>query len=75
MNATRLTGYNEVTITGSGDIAEIAELTCLELGLKRVPSPKDDRLPVLKVKGTRLELVWAESDSNDSSTAASADSS
>jgi len=32
-------------------------------------------VPVLKVRGTRLELVWAGSDSNDSSTEASADSS
>ena len=71
----RAAGYTEVSITGSGDLAEIAELTCLELGLKIVSSSKNDRLPVLKVKGTRLELIWDESDSSDSSTAASADSS
>ena len=75
LHQVRAAGYTEVSITGSGDLAEIAELTCLELGLKIVPNSKDDTVPVLKVTGTRLELVWAESDSNDSSAVASADSS
>ena len=75
LHQVRAAGYTEITITGGGDLAEIAELTCLELGLKRVPDTEGDSVPVLKVKGTRLELVWAGSESNDSSTTASADSS
>ena len=65
LHQVRAAGYTEVIIAGGGDLAEIAELTCLELGLKRVPDTEDDRLPVLRVRGTRLELVWAESDSEN----------
>ncbi len=52
-------GYSEVTITGSGDIAEIAELTCLELGLRVLPKSEGKLLPVLQVKDTKLELIWS----------------
>jgi len=52
-------GYNEVTITGSGDIAEIAELTCLELGLRVLRNSKDKSPPILQVKDTKLGLIWS----------------
>ena len=51
-------GYQQVRLTGEGDIAEIAALTCLELGLGMLRNSEDDSLPVLQVQGTRLELIW-----------------
>ena len=51
-------GYQQVRLTGEGDIAEIAALTCLELGLGVLRNSEDDSLPVLQVQATRLELIW-----------------
>lgn len=52
-------GYQQVRLTGEGDIAEIAALTCLELALSVLRNSEDDSLPVLQVQGTRLELIWS----------------
>lgn len=54
----KVAGYQQVRLDGEGDIAEIAALTCLELALSVLRNSEDDSLPVLQVKGTRLELIW-----------------
>ena len=51
-------GHEEVRLNGTGDIAEIAELTCLELGMQILRNSKDTSVPGLLVKGTTLELIW-----------------
>ena len=51
-------GYHEVRLQGEGDIAEIAELTCLELGLRVLRHSEDSSVPELLVNGTTLELIW-----------------
>jgi DNA-binding MarR family transcriptional regulator len=56
-------GYNEVHIDGSGDVAEICRLTCLERGVKVASASQMDLLPVLRVEGRGLALAWAGLDS------------
>jgi len=51
-------GYHQVRLTGEGDIAEIAALTCLELGMGVLRHSQDTSVPVLQVNGTTLELIW-----------------
>ena len=51
-------GYHEVRLQGEGDIAEIAELTCLELGLRVLRHSEDTPLPIVQVNGSSLELIW-----------------
>jgi DNA-binding MarR family transcriptional regulator len=46
-------GYNEVAIHGTGDVADICRLTCLELGVAVTASPK---LPALEVVGLKVQL-------------------
>jgi DNA-binding MarR family transcriptional regulator len=52
------TGYQEVRLQGEGDIAEIAELTCLELGIRVFRHSEDISLPLVRVNGSSLELIW-----------------
>ena len=58
-------GYGKITLDGGGEIAEIIRLTCLELGLKVVDDSERHNVPTLRVKGTQLELIWADTDSED----------
>ena len=52
-------GHDQVRLDGTGDIAEIAELTCLELGMRVLPhSENPSSVPVVLVNGTTLELIW-----------------
>ena len=51
-------GHDEVRLTGTGDIAEIAELTCLELSMRVLRDSEDTSVPELLVNGTTLELIW-----------------
>ena len=51
-------GYDQVRLQGQGDIAEIAELTCLELSMRILGNSEDISVPVLMVNGTTLELIW-----------------
>jgi DNA-binding MarR family transcriptional regulator len=51
-------GYDQVRLQGEGDIAEIAELTCLELSMRILGHSEDISVPVLMVNGTTLELIW-----------------
>jgi DNA-binding MarR family transcriptional regulator len=53
----REAGYESVVIDGEGDIVDICQLTCLELGLNVVPAPAED-LPVLQVQAMSLTLAW-----------------
>jgi len=56
-------GYNQVTINGDGDIAEICRLSCLEKGITVIPTaqavecaPAGGALPVLEIKDTKVNL-------------------
>jgi DNA-binding MarR family transcriptional regulator len=51
-------GYDQVRISGGGDIAEVCELTCLERGIKVVA--KNSSVPVLEVDGWKVILRKAE---------------
>ena len=53
----REAGYESVVIEGEGDIVDICQLTCLELGLNVVPAPAED-LPVLQVQAMSMTLTW-----------------
>ena len=60
-------GYGEIVIYGHGDIVDICQLTCLELGLQSYIAEGDQELaldsrPVLKVEGMDLALIWPESE-------------
>jgi DNA-binding MarR family transcriptional regulator len=50
-------GYQQVSITGDGDIADICRLTCLEQGMVILD---DGLFPVLEVHGTKVQLRIAE---------------
>jgi len=58
-------GYKSVAIDGEGDVADICQLTCLELGIKTLPAATD-HLPVIKVEGMNMTVIWPgqEKDSN-----------
>jgi DNA-binding MarR family transcriptional regulator len=51
-------GYQRVRISGEGDIADICRLTCLEQGIGAVDGGDGNPrgLPVLEVRGTRVQL-------------------
>ena len=51
-------GYHQVRLNGEGDIADIAALTCMELGMRILRHSEDTSVPVLQVSGTTLELIW-----------------
>ena len=46
-------GFDQVRITGDGDIADICRLTCLEQGISTVETTGK---PVLEVQGTKVHL-------------------
>lgn len=50
-------GYNQVSIQGDGDIAEVIRLTCLEQGIAVTTDPK---APVLEVHGMKIHLHMEE---------------
>ena len=51
-------GQDQVRLNGEGDIAEIAALTCLELGVHVLRHSNETSVPVLQVNGATLELIW-----------------
>jgi hypothetical protein len=54
-------GYESLVIVGDGDIAEICELTCLELGMRSAKaSAINHELPSIRIDGLRLEAIWPE---------------
>jgi len=50
----RRAGFERVRIVGSGDVADICRLTCLEQGIAVVE--KDENTPVLEVTGLKVIL-------------------
>jgi len=53
----REAGYDSLVIEGEGDVTDICQLTCLELGLQVAPAPAD-HLPVLHVQAMSMLLTW-----------------
>jgi hypothetical protein len=54
-------GYDAVVIVGDGDIAEIVELTCLEMGVFGAREALDvSRVPRIVVNSLELEINWPE---------------
>jgi len=52
-------GYNQVTIVGDGDIADICRLTCLEQGVHVIEAGQafaDGKIPALEVQGMKVFL-------------------
>jgi len=58
LSQVKVAGYQQVRVNGEGDIAEIAALTCLELGVRVYRHSDDTSVPILQVNGTTLELIW-----------------
>ena len=59
LNQAHQAGYNQVTIVGDGDIADICRLTCLEQGvgvLEAGQAVADGKVPALEVQGTKIFL-------------------
>ena len=53
VNAIRRAGFNQVRIVGSGDVADICRLTCLEQGISVV---NDKSVPALVLDGYKVRL-------------------
>ncbi|HMN30682.1 MAG TPA: winged helix-turn-helix transcriptional regulator [Caldilineaceae bacterium] len=51
-------GYNQITLAGEGEIADICQLTCLELGLAVLAEGAEPCLPRLRIEGVRLMVEW-----------------
>lgn len=61
LESARAAGYDSVVIVGDGDIAEIVELTCLELGVGSTRQAEgESNLPQIVVNGFQIEAVWPE---------------
>lgn len=64
LSEARQAGYDQVQISGDGDIADICRLTCLEQGVQ-VVDPDSKRsmqsIPTLEVNGTKVYLHIASS--------------
>jgi DNA-binding MarR family transcriptional regulator len=60
-------GYTSIRIDGTGDIADVCRLTCLEQGLKLSEDGLRDGVVVLKVDGRDLLLVEPDSERAGSS--------
>jgi DNA-binding MarR family transcriptional regulator len=57
--AIRRAGYDRVRITGSGDVADICKLTCLEQGIS-VVTDRSASVPVLILDGYKVRLEGLE---------------
>ncbi len=57
LNEVKEAGYSKVIISGEGEIAEVCQLTCLELGITVV---KDGMTPKLLVEGYDIRLDFGE---------------
>jgi DNA-binding MarR family transcriptional regulator len=53
-------GYSEVVLDGQSDLLDICALTCLELDLDFSKVSQENDIPVVRLNGTRLELIWPE---------------
>jgi DNA-binding MarR family transcriptional regulator len=52
----RKQGYQQVVITGDGDVADICRLTCLENGFSIAAPGAADGLPILQIEGSTISL-------------------
>jgi len=52
----RQAGYDQVAISGDGDIADICRLTCIEQGILIVNAKPGSFIPTLEVQGTKVNL-------------------
>lgn len=57
-NELKSAGFTHVTILGTGDVAEICRLTCIEQGLE---ISKDDHMPRLEINGLKVIIHMEES--------------
>ena len=57
LNKARQLGYDQVSVEGDGDLAEICRLTCLEQGMPVAKALAAQALPVIQVDGARIRLV------------------
>ena len=55
----RQAGYAEVHIEGDNDLTEVCYLTCLEQGVQVADAPQPS-IPILRIEGMELLLVWPE---------------
>jgi hypothetical protein len=53
LNEVKKAGYQRIQLVGDGDVADICRLSCLEQGVEIV---NDENVPVLEVKGFKLNL-------------------
>lgn len=49
-------GYSQVFVAAKGDLADILSLTCLEMGVERVPENESREIPEIVLDGTRFVL-------------------
>jgi DNA-binding MarR family transcriptional regulator len=54
----RMRGYHRVRVLGSGDVAEIIRLTCLEQETGVADGDADGHYPAVVVSGDRLSIAW-----------------
>jgi hypothetical protein len=50
-------GFDQIYLDGDGEIADICQLTCMELQIQRQEQP-DGCVPVLEVDGQQMGLRW-----------------
>jgi DNA-binding MarR family transcriptional regulator len=55
LNGALQAGYSQVFVAVDGDLADILALTCLEMGIERVPEKKQ-QIPEITLEGTRFLL-------------------
>lgn len=61
LDKAKASGYDTVVIVGDGDIAEIIELTCLEMGVASTRDVFDKhKVPQIVVDGMQIAVVWPE---------------
>jgi DNA-binding MarR family transcriptional regulator len=48
-------GFNRIRLVGSGDVADICRLTCLEQGVEISVS---DDAPLLEIHGLKIHILW-----------------
>ena len=54
-------GYDSVQMRGSGDVADVARLSCMEQGIKLV---SDSNSPILWVEDLTVKIDWKEGNDN-----------
>ena len=57
IKAIRRAGYDRVRVQGSGDVADICKLTCIEQGVEIV---NQKNIPTLQVDGFKVQLLMEE---------------